>query len=524
MYKLFDVSVRGASHIAKGTPCEDFGLSLDTGKYKIFVTADGHGQASSFRSHIGSEMVCKIAAAALESFADSIYEDNSYEELLNNEKLQEQQIRQLIQHICSSWISGIEKHFNENPITPDESHFAGDFLKRYTQGECREHIYGTTLMAGILTEDFLLMLHQGDGRIVLFDEDANVSQPVPWDERCFGNVTTSMCDYDAAASCRYYIVGVKDKQITAVFAGSDGIDDSYPSSGEMYIFYRQLIQIAGESGIDVLMDNLLSFLPTLSEKCSRDDVTISGIINIERAKSDNASRKLERDAEIVSLTSTKAQSEKKIASMARKLVWLKDRWESVSREFDVLQEEGKRHAQCIKNIEKAIGDREIELAGIQEECESLREKLEPTQVALEGIHQLREEDAKDSSNAREECVQNPVGDVPNVDAVAVPAESCTERMGYEDAKEIPNYEKWHIRRQVRILERKIEKIKADKKALEEKYDNSNRRLMELEAECKQKEEDKNKAYEEYLQYKSTDEFHRQEILRVDARLKELGEI
>ena len=41
-------------------------------------------------------------------------------------------------------------------------------LIEYDRGERLEHIYGTTLIAGLLTESYLLLIQQGDGRCVVF--------------------------------------------------------------------------------------------------------------------------------------------------------------------------------------------------------------------------------------------------------------------------------------------------------------------------------------------------------------------
>jgi hypothetical protein len=90
-----------------------------------------------------------------------------------------------------------QRTFTENPLTLDERAKCDRYLDRYDRGEKLEHIYGTTLIAGLLTDKYLLLLQQGDGRCDVFDANGEVSQPIPWDDKCFANVTTSLCEDDA---------------------------------------------------------------------------------------------------------------------------------------------------------------------------------------------------------------------------------------------------------------------------------------------------------------------------------------
>lgn len=54
MYQSFHFTSIGASHIKKGTVCQDFSASVETEKYKLAVVSDGHGGADYFRSDRGS--------------------------------------------------------------------------------------------------------------------------------------------------------------------------------------------------------------------------------------------------------------------------------------------------------------------------------------------------------------------------------------------------------------------------------------------------------------------------------------
>ena len=55
MFNGFSHSVKGASHKASGTVCQDSSAYLAEERYAVAVVADGHGSKKHFRSNIGSE-------------------------------------------------------------------------------------------------------------------------------------------------------------------------------------------------------------------------------------------------------------------------------------------------------------------------------------------------------------------------------------------------------------------------------------------------------------------------------------
>ena len=81
-YQLFCKSIRGASHIKRDIPCEDYGLKYENSEfgYKIFVLGDGHGDPNCVRSNIGSRAVCEIARDELRVFAEILSENKKKSE------------------------------------------------------------------------------------------------------------------------------------------------------------------------------------------------------------------------------------------------------------------------------------------------------------------------------------------------------------------------------------------------------------------------------------------------------------
>lgn len=283
-YELFCTSVRGSSHIRKGTPCEDFGLKTDYGEYKIFAVADGHGDPNCLRSNIGSEYICKIALGELEAFCRALKEQG-WEELLFEKHDAMKLVERLIYSIVGKWINAVNEELEHNPVTQDELQKAPAYAKEYIKSIRIERMYGTTFIAGLQTEKYLLLLQQGDGRCVVFDSKGNASQPIPWDDRCIGTATTSLCDTDAAQSCRYHIIDLSVNPVIACIVGTDGVEDSFPTSMEKtYAYYREVLRYACENSVQTLEEYLINELNELSEKGSADDITVGGIIDVERVK------------------------------------------------------------------------------------------------------------------------------------------------------------------------------------------------------------------------------------------------
>ena len=283
-YELFCSSVRGSSHIRKDTPCEDFGIKKTGDGFSIFAVADGHGDPNCLRSSIGSEYACRIACEALESFAGSIAE-NGFESRLFDRLECSSMIERLIRSIVGKWLSEVDNELSQNPLTDEEYRTASRLGDEYRKGIRTERMYGTTLIAGLLTEKYLLLLQQGDGRCVVFDGEGKACQPIPWDDRCVGTATTSLCDPDAASSVRYHVINLEENPVIACIAGTDGVEDSFPTSMEKtHAYYRNILIEACEMGVEAMEKSLPADLSELSKQGSADDVTVSGFVDIKRTK------------------------------------------------------------------------------------------------------------------------------------------------------------------------------------------------------------------------------------------------
>jgi hypothetical protein len=325
-FRSFSISTMGASHKTSGTPCQDSSRNND-GKSDIIsavVVSDGHGSPHYFRSNKGSEIAAQAALDGIAEFAKTQFRDAKNE---GNEEKQsilgkfrsgngQELVRNLAKHIISEWFSKVEDDNNRNPVSEDKvlDTLVGDsekYRERYrNDSRYFYHAYGATLIATALAEDYWFGFHIGDGKCVALyqhgTDDYVWEQPIPWDDRCFLNATTSICDKDTVnnfrywfgyreedgsyTECAYGIDGQNQNKCAkgtnrpiAVFINSDGVDDTYSVDMEenkkqlMYL-YRNVFLTFSALPFDEAKEKVSALADRFAAHGSQDDVSIAGVI------------------------------------------------------------------------------------------------------------------------------------------------------------------------------------------------------------------------------------------------------
>lgn len=276
--KAFHLSVQGASHIKRNKECQDASFSYCGEDYALAVVCDGHGGDDYIRSASGAAYACQAAAECIMKFLSDV--DKSAFMTLERER--EEQIFQLEASIINAWNKSVSRHYAEHPFTAEEEAvLSSRARRRYLEEEKIESAYGTTMIATVLTHDYWLGLQVGDGRCVVVDRNGEFSQPIPWNEKCFLNVTTSICDSDAIDNFRHYYSSVLP---AAILIGSDGVDDCFSSEAQLNQLYKTVLYSFANSGFEDALKELDGYLPRLSEKGSGDDVSISAILDMDAIK------------------------------------------------------------------------------------------------------------------------------------------------------------------------------------------------------------------------------------------------
>lgn len=304
MYRSFHFTSIGASHIKKGTVCQDYSASIEADSYKLAVISDGHGGADYFRSDRGSRFAvqafCRCVADAFAVCTVTSQEDLTDESFLKNkaknfadalgacitDKQIEEQMRWFMRSVVTNWNILVEEDIAAEPFGEEEMTEVSEKAKaRYEKGEKVHSAYGATLIGAVITDDFWFGVHIGDGKCVAFGMDGTDSEPIPWDEQCFLNVTTSICDSNAGSEFRYFF---SRELPAAVFVGSDGIDDSFSKDRHLHNFYRTVLSSFATEAEEKAVQGLADYLPELSAQGSADDMSVACVLDIEHIRSNAA--------------------------------------------------------------------------------------------------------------------------------------------------------------------------------------------------------------------------------------------
>ena len=238
---VFNKSIRGASHLANGKPCQDYSISFSENGVQILVVCDGHGGETYFRSDIGAKLAAEVTLDILKGFSNSMganpfsecsfsitakprknpfvdsegnrlrYEDmnesqkgyakqaQAYTEASSKCVKEQKLMNELLRQIYNQWKNEISIHCDSHPFSSSE-------LSKLN-GKNIEKAYGCTLLAYLQTESYWLSFQIGDGKILFCNKNLSWSSPIQEDCNCFLNYTTSLCDNYAIDEFRYAFCG-----------------------------------------------------------------------------------------------------------------------------------------------------------------------------------------------------------------------------------------------------------------------------------------------------------------------------
>lgn len=273
-YDQFAHSVQGYNHIKANKVCQDASGECHFEDVSIIAVADGHGSDNYIRTDRGSKFAVSAALTAIKAFVQEARE-NQLPVIPDSET----ELIQVSKNILARWYAQVENDVVCEPFQSEELEKVSEkYKQRYISGQYNAKAYGTTLITVCMTGAGWFGIHIGDGKCVELLKNGTLCEPIPWDEACEQNITTSICDSDAIEEFRYVI---QRDSPAAVFIGSDGIDDSYPSGMELHELYRNIFIVFAEHGADVGSKEVRDYLPKITRQGSGDDVSIAGIIRTD---------------------------------------------------------------------------------------------------------------------------------------------------------------------------------------------------------------------------------------------------
>ncbi len=270
--RAFNFTKQGANHIKQGKICQDFSYSYKDSNYVLAVVCDGHGGDDYLRSDLGAKFATEISSELILKFL----KENTLLDLKANSR---ERLTNLQNKILDEWNAMVVRHWEINGFTTEELDLVSEKHRdEFLSGTRVAPAYGTTLVALAGTKDFCFGLQIGDGRCVFVTKNGEFAQPVPVDEKCFLNSTTSMCDNNAMESFRHFFT--EDLPIAA-FISTDGVDDCFKDDQLLYNFYKTIMYSFSSEKFEKAVEELGEYLPRLSAKGSGDDISLGVVIDLD---------------------------------------------------------------------------------------------------------------------------------------------------------------------------------------------------------------------------------------------------
>lgn len=262
---IYGKSVKGASHIRSGMPCQDsFRIEEVSPDLSILAIADGHGSDKSPKSKNGSmiavNVFCSVMSNYLLNYSMSLNDLVTY---LNRDG----QLK-FSQDICEEWQRRVRESYNkskeEKPLNEDGS----------VKWEEVYRLYGTTLLGLLVTKTFVFAFQIGDGDIVMVDKES--ISPVVETEKILGTETHSLSKVDA---WKRAVTVVRRRDVEAgkpylYMMSTDGFVNSYLSEADHEKSCRDYYDMIAEHGFDAVCGNMEKWLTETSELGCGDDITL----------------------------------------------------------------------------------------------------------------------------------------------------------------------------------------------------------------------------------------------------------
>lgn len=328
MITLYDFafSEQGYNHIKSDKVCQDSSGHYSDDLMAVIVVADGHGGDNYPRSDRGSKFAVEATIAAVREFVKTV-EENAIDISDDSDCY----LEQLAKNILANWYAAVDLDLEMYPFLEEELLLVDEKYKnRYMSGEKQEKAYGTTLIAACHTKDYWFGLQIGDGKCVCIAKDSSMFEPIPWDDDCKANITTSICDSEAIDEFRYSFMR---ECPVATLMGTDGIEDSYANSEELYVLYRSILIIFADHGRETVNNDIQTFLPGLSRKGSGDDVSVAGIVST--SLSTTFIDVLKAQCEYSNAKAHKEQTERDVILAAEKQSYVLEVMKKTKKNYDV---------------------------------------------------------------------------------------------------------------------------------------------------------------------------------------------
>lgn len=267
-WQIASASVTGAIHLREGAPNQDAlsWWSADGERpLAVLCVADGHGGREYTRSDIGARRAVEQAQMLLVSkVVPAILDESALNDLVRFKRHLDQW---LPNELVKRWLDSISDHANDHSLPEDEACSQPDVPV--------ERLYGSTLIATLLTPRLHLYIQLGDGDILTVSEDGEVTRPPRLaDSQLFANHTTSLCSKNARRFVRIHFQQIDEKPPALVMLATDGYANSFVDNVAFEHVAIDIYSKIREGGTSVVDSQLPGWLEETSAAGSGDDITV----------------------------------------------------------------------------------------------------------------------------------------------------------------------------------------------------------------------------------------------------------
>jgi len=270
---------RGMSHVQSDLKNQDairYLVSREAATV-VLAVADGHGSDLCFRSDVGSRIAVETAVEVLTGFANTGRCEFGY-------NIRYQDGAALAEKLTQSWRTAVNRDLGSEPITKTEwgnlvarQGWQGrDIIERHP-----ELAYGSTILAVLATETYVLSMQLGDGDILFLDSQGRTRRAIPENDRVVVKSMPSLWWQNAAAEMRIHLHhGVADLP-ALILAATDGYAKSCEYNKEFLNIGSHYLETARAEGYDRVEKRLEGFLNEASSYKGADDITVGVISRFE---------------------------------------------------------------------------------------------------------------------------------------------------------------------------------------------------------------------------------------------------
>lgn len=351
----------GNSHIQNNLTCEDYSATYSDENVSIIVISDGHGDKNCFRSDKGAKYACEIAISLCRQF-QSITSHIDNIEHCDFDGL----VSSLEADIADRWKETVLSDAATHPFLSEELSVATKQAQEmYNSGQRLEKAYGCTLIISMVTANYWLAIQIGDGKCIAAFTDGVFIEPVPADENCLGNRSTSLCNSNSKEAFRHFYSNIMP---VGLFVSSDGIEESFDAAGLYNLFYSVAYWLK-EEGYNAAKEKLENLLPQISEGGSGDDVSVALLVSTQELLS-KPRQTLEQVNEKVNIYSNALEQ------CTIEVADIQDRIKENKQECMKVES-------VINSLREELSNKEGELKSLLEEQEDINKKSEEASLRLQ---------------------------------------------------------------------------------------------------------------------------------------------